>query len=78
MRLQQRARQFGTLLKDADASVAQRMAPMLETSTAQVSAVVAKLGDTVKQFKELCKWLGEDPGTTQPEDLFGWVSDRGV
>ena len=73
MKLQQRAKQFKALL-DQDPSVAQRMAPMLESSTRQVQDLVAKLGNTGKQFKELCKWLGEDPGTTQPEDVFGWVS----
>lgn len=73
MRLQQRARQFGALLKDTDASVAERMTPVLAASTEQVSALHTKLADTVKQFKELCKWLGEDPNATQPEELFGWV-----
>ena len=73
MRLQQRARQFGALLKETDPSVAERMAPVLAASTDQVSALHTKLADTVKQFKELCKWLGEDPNLTQPEELFGWV-----
>lgn len=73
MRLQQRVRQFGAVLQDADASVAKRMAASLESAAEQVGALHAKLGETTKQFKELCKWLGEDPNTTQPEDLFGWV-----
>jgi hypothetical protein len=80
-RLQARLRQFDALVNrpsggKVDLELQRRMAPEVKSSTEQTEALQEKLADTVRQFRELCSWLGEDPQTTQPENLFGWVRRR--